>query len=1057
MAADRGTLGAFETIVASAGTGKTYALVERIHAAVADGLDPARLLATTFTVRAAAELAGRIRTKLTETGRPDLAAAMLTARINTVNGVCGALVGEFALDLGRSPGAEVIADERRAAVFGLAVGAVLGAHAPTLSPLARRFDVPERGYDSQRGYVKGWRDELHELIDKARANGLGPDDLGRSVDHSLAGLLALLDAPDPGATADDLDAALESAIERTLEPLTPTRRDSLTKGALKCLEAVDEAAEILRSGDPLPWSTWARLAKLKTPKADAGLLDDVVRAASAHPRHPRLRADLEAYVRGMFACAADAMRAFDRYKGERGLVDFVDQEKLALDVLRDPAHHARLAETLGAVFVDEVQDSSPIQVAIFSALARIAPRSAWVGDPKQSIYAFRDADPELTDAAARQMAAEAGGAPGYLGRSYRSRPSLGAFVNAAFVPSFVALGADAASVAFDSWNREERPDVPPALSVWPTPGRNVDDRTLLLARAIARALQRPEDWPVEPKGEGLRGLRGGDVAVLLRSNVNVTRLASALAALGVRTAVDLPGLMAQPEAELVLAALRWVADPSDTLAAAEVTRFTGGPTDWLEAAFADGDDDPWRAHVPFADDLVALRGRVPDLTPAEILDEVLHLDGLLATVRAWGDAARRLDHVEALRGLARTYQEEERAARRSVTLAGLCAYLGASEASLPASTHADAVHLMTYHGAKGLEWPLVVLADLEKAPNGRLFGLSASTVGEADWRDPLAGRVLRFWPWPYGAQAKDVHLDETAAASPEGAAALEAARREALRLLYVGATRARDYLVLVDPGRDLAWLDELRDAEGQPHVRLEADRIEVGETAFPARGLDLGDEEDGVLAPQDAVVYAAPAVAPVAFPLRSVRPSDQRAERVPTILETVRLGERIALPGSPDLQALGEALHGVFAADDLDKPHAERLELARGLLARWHVPQLDPAAALAASERLRAFLAERYPQGTLRFEWPVHAEFDGRVIAGRVDLLVDLPDGFVLIDHKSFPGALALDDERLAGVRGSGAVLCGRFGGGAGQAVRGDLGASAGGGGGGGGRGVSLR
>lgn len=154
-----------------------------------------------------------------------------------------------------------------------------------------------------------------------------------------------------------------------------------------------------------------------------------------------------------------------------------------------------------------------------------------------------------------------------------------------------------------------------------------------------------------------------------------------------------------------------------------------------------------------------------------------------------------------------------------MALAGLCAYLGGSEAPRPVSTHADAVRLLTYHGAKGREWPLVVLTDFDKRANGHLFGLSAS---------------------------------------PEGIAAQAAACREALRLLYVGATCARDYLVLVDGGRGLAWLDELSDADGRPHVRLEEDRVEVGEVAFPARGLELGDEAE-LPAALEVIAYAAPA------------------------------------------------------------------------------------------------------------------------------------------------------------------------------------------------------
>ena len=109
--------GSVTTIIASAGTGKTYTLVEEIQRAIIASLDPARLLATTFTKRAAGELMGRIRAALIAAGQPDRAAAMLAARVGTVNSVCGALVAEFALELGRSPLAEVVAEDREQAVF----------------------------------------------------------------------------------------------------------------------------------------------------------------------------------------------------------------------------------------------------------------------------------------------------------------------------------------------------------------------------------------------------------------------------------------------------------------------------------------------------------------------------------------------------------------------------------------------------------------------------------------------------------------------------------------------------------------------------------------------------------------------------------------------------------------------------------------------------------------------------------------------------------------------------------------------------------------------------
>ena len=145
-----------DTVVASAGTGKTYRLVEEITAEVENALAPHRVLATTFTKKAAAELSGRIRARLVGQAHPHLAASMLTARIGTVNSVCGSLIAEFAFELGRSPVADVIPEERQPTVFARAAGPVVEELAPAISAVAERFGIPPRGYSSHGRTVRGW-------------------------------------------------------------------------------------------------------------------------------------------------------------------------------------------------------------------------------------------------------------------------------------------------------------------------------------------------------------------------------------------------------------------------------------------------------------------------------------------------------------------------------------------------------------------------------------------------------------------------------------------------------------------------------------------------------------------------------------------------------------------------------------------------------------------------------------------------------------------------------------------------------------------------------------
>ena len=1005
-----------DLIVASAGTGKTTRLVAEIDSAIEAGAATGSIMATTFTNKAAGELLERARSKLIGDGKAVQAAGLLAARIGTVNATFGGIVTEFALQSGRSPVADVIAEDQQERMFAIAAEDAIARRAGELIPVAQRFAV------------ENWEDDVRKLADLIRQNDIDPASLEEQAERSWHGLRQILPPPaDESRTA--LDARLRTALSQARESLD--RASDTTKATREVRQFIQAASAAMESGRELPWPDWARLSKLKPATASRALVQPVVETASLHASHPGLHADLESYIRGVYLTAAEALESYADYKATNGLVDFIDQEQEALWLLDNPEVAGRLRETLSRVFVDEFQDTSPIQLALFLKVSQIAERSFWVGDPKQAIYGFRGTDPELIDRAAAEVVPKSGGARDTLSTSYRARPGLVDFANLLFAPAFETLGFEPESVRIERCDRADAAGQAPPTEVWGLAGRNFGQAMAALAGQIQSLLAEPQDHSVYDRSLGQsRPIRGSDIAILCRRNERCAEVAAALAEAGVHVSLARPGLLDTPEAALALAALRYLVDPGDSLAVAEIAHLcddSHGQPAWFERSLSEAGIRSLVGELPVLGSLDRARAELAELTPREALETAMTAAGVLDRVHAWGGALDRVGNLDALRGVASQYEDESLVLRSAATAAGLVAWIansGSSVPDLPPSTDPSAVHVLTYHGAKGLEWPMAVLLDLHSARPPSAFGFTVETGGDFDVWTPLEGRWIRFWPWPYGLQKKGVHIDASVTGTAEHGRAAHREHAESTRLLYVGMTRARDYLVLAarEPaktGLQLQWLDRLVDRDAKPIVdvsRLDFGGVlRVAGTDVPVRFRQASAGETPMLARDRQTVHRLPEAPekPERPPYRIV-PSDAAvaADSGAGLLTRVELGSRIPISGDPDMALLGEAVHAFLAGDNLDIDPGIRKERARETLERWGVSGLLPDDLLRTGDRLFKYLKAEFPRMRVRSEVPVFARRNGQRLHGRIDLLLNDDDRAIVIDHKSYPGAFATWEER---------------------------------------------
>ncbi len=774
-------------LTAAAGSGKTRVLTERFVAAVTeDGVDPRRILAITFTEKAAGELAERIRDRLRDAGREEDARAAESGWIGTIHGWAARLLRTHPLQAGLDPrftvSDEVAAERTERAAWDTALAAWVRDGGEPAEELLAAYGAPRL-----RDAVRGAHAEL-----RAR---------GRPV--ALPAPPATAGAPAVRAAADALRGALQEVHAEV--PAPPERAALALEGCGALL------AEAL---DPIP--PHHRLAVLVLPKGNGnglkgpacdayretveGFVQACVdaRAAAAVPR-------LDALVRGFAAAYAEV-------KAARGALDFADLELRARDLLRaHPALRERWRERFVLVMVDEFQDTNPLQLELLELIA--ADNLFTVGDPWQAIYGFRHADVRgLAERATRLGPARTLG----LTENFRSRPEVVAPLNRAFGsvlgPSFTPLEPAREPAAdgvphiellltdSDGWEGEALvpPGALPPAQAW----RLAEAR--LLAQEIARRCD--------------AGRPAGEIVVLLRATGDISLYARALEDAGVPTyLVGGHGFWARREVQDLVAWLSVLANPRDELRLLEVlaSPLVGVGADALVALSAADRDAWWALREPAPDSPLGLladddRRRLAAFAAfaaaeraerggrplATLIERALEHTGYDLHLLRLPGGPRRLANVRKLVRLAREWEQAEgRDLRGFLDSLALRAGEDAAEAregEAPVEGEdLGAVRLMTIHRAKGLEFEVVCVADLGRQRfadeaevlrlgDGDALGLRIAVPGGGKARAALAYRAL-------GEQRRRRDEDEEK------------------RLFYVAATRAREELVLSGAVRLDRW------------------------------------------------------------------------------------------------------------------------------------------------------------------------------------------------------------------------------------------------------------
>ncbi|MBR5119320.1 MAG: UvrD-helicase domain-containing protein [Muribaculaceae bacterium] len=997
-------------ISAGAGSGKTYRITTDVAKMVADKeLNPDQVIMTTFTKAAAQELREKAKNELAKLGLQREAQQMEHALIGTVHSVANTFLTKYWYLLGIMPDAAALEENELQLYRDHSLRGLLNPEdSKFLYKYAETYNITYGGNVRGSGINYGfWKADLCQVLDYIQWYGIDGTQLNKSLETTDSIIKCL--EPSKGVSLNNPPQGLKTVFDQTLEAVNAARRSNKKTKQLEFLNVLNLehiTSDILKQ--------WLDIVN------DRGIDSNEAKQFKEWATEiilfpPEIAKDQREYAKLIFNLACRWQKEYRQYKDEHHLIDFNDMEEMFLRLLDMPEVQQDITSRYTHLFVDEFQDSNPMQVRIFQKLSSLL-NTVYVGDKKQAIYGFRGSDTELTAAVADSIGEDD---TDNLKHSYRSVKSLVDFSNAIFTQVFNKIKTEDVELKMPKENGNYT-HVEHPLRLWP----NRDDKTLALQ--IQQLILREK-------------IASKDIAVLARRNAELDRLAIELRELNVPVCRESNDIKDSRTGRLLKALLTLVNTPYNQLARAEIAYLTEPGynvtkiiEDRLDFLAKEGKmQSEYLEDVPILKRLFQLRSfrsNEEDEFPTNLLGYqsisalveslVIELD-LYALVQSWENAQAEETNLQVFIDLARKYEDSATKLAQPATVSGFIKFF--TDQKQEGAANEDGVRLYTYHKSKGLEWKVVIMLSLGDDASDATEIATKSMLGCHHHREQLPTAENPNPPMT-------ISLVRNIYGSSNGAKAALASRLqehplwdtvseheigEAARLLYVGVTRARDILILAPKEKDgansLNWFRSVGvsnitqtfdDNENQDFLgvgmpfyveRVDADNL----LEWPEQSMSQVHDLTAEFSPLNSILFVSPSKAGNAT--HNIEPINDKEKRM-------------YVYNKEDEEALmGDFIHQVFCCCD-DGISVEQIVELRDSYGFTDKNMPEPGRLLDSWKYLTDTLEAKYGKAVKRHhEKPFrHFDAEGHIVNGYIDFIWETENAYIVVDYKTCPGDYSL-------------------------------------------------